>query len=110
MAVKDNLSGGSKPKEMIVKGTSEISSSSSIKFDVTLPCGDFSKLDVDYFDSYSVKIYGIDSEEVQTTIQNGSIKSKTTFDIKNYEKVRFYGVNTSSTFFNGFTGNIRFYN
>ena len=103
--------GDSKPKEMIVKGTSETSSSSSIIFDVTLPCGDFSKLDVDYFDSnYSVNIYGIDSEEVQTTIQNGSIKSKTTLDIANYSKVRFYGVNTSGTFFNGFVGNIRFYN
>ena len=110
MAVRDNLSGGNKPKEIVIKGASEISSGSSVKFDLTLPCKDFSKLEVEYFDSNTVKIYGIDNEGSQTVVKDGSVKSKITIDIDSYVQVRFYGVNTSGNFFNGFTGNIRFYN
>lgn len=101
---------GNKPKEMVIRGARETSVSSDVTFDITFPCEEFSKLDVEYFDSNTVKIYGIDSEGSSTTIQNGSVKTKITLDIANYSKVRFYGVNTSSTFFNGFYGNIRFYN
>lgn len=103
--------GGSKPKEMVIRGAGELSSTSvGFIFDITFPCEEFSKLDVEYFDSDTVKIYGIDSKGSSTTIQNGSVKRKITLDIANYSKVRFYGLNTKSTFFNGFANNIRFYN
>ena len=102
--------GGNKPKEMTITGANSLSSSSNVTFDITFPCEEFSKLDVEYFDSDTVKIYGIDSKGSSTTIQNGSVKRKITLDIANYSKVRFYGLNTASTFFNGFANNIRFYN
>lgn len=102
--------GGNKPKEMTIAGASNPSDSSNVTFDITFPCEEFSKLDVEYFDSDTVKIYGIDSKGSSTTIQNGSVKTKITLDIANYSKVRFYGLNTKSIFFNGFVNNIRFYN
>lgn len=102
--------GGNKPNEMTIAGARNLSNSSNVTFDITFPCEEFSKLDVEYFDSNTVKIYGIDSEGSATTIQDGSVKTKTTLDIANYSKVRFYGLNTASTFFNGFANNIRFYN
>lgn len=110
MAVKDNLSGGLKPKEMTIKGNSELSSSGNVIYDLTIPCEEYNKMEVNYFDMVTVKISGIDSDGNSTVITNNSVKTKTVFGIEDYSKIRFYGTETKSTFFNGFTGDIRFYN
>ena len=110
MSVRDNLSGEAKPKEMTIKGNSELSSSGNVIYDLTIPCEEYNKMEVNYFDMNTVRISGIDSDGNSTVIANNSIKTKTVFDIENYSKIHFYGTATQNTFFNGFTNDVRFYN
>lgn len=108
--------GGNKPKEMVIKGARDTSSfwgTPSVKFDVTIPCEGYSKLDVDYYSALSsCYIYGILEDGTQEVISNENKTTKQTYNIANYSSVRFYAVNsgTNTVLFNGFYGNIRFYN
>ena len=108
--------GGNKPKEMVIKGARDDSSlwtPPSVKFDLTIPCEDYSKLDVDsYGATSSCYIYGILEDGTQEVISNENKGTKQTYNIANYSSVRFYAVNsgTNTIFVNGFYGDIRFYN
>lgn len=102
--------GGNKPKEMVIKGASQLSGTGYVVYDLTIPCEEYNKMEVNYFDMVTVKISGIDSDGNSTVIANNSIKTKTVFNIDDYSKIRFYGLTTQSTFFNGFSKDIRFYN